>query len=526
MGKTAKHIKGGLRRKDRDISSLQSLLNMITNKHAKLTVISANSLKGFLFKLDILGDPDKETNCQYQGINATQGRVSFSRNIYSVILKFAITSQNETGLNDLIIRNPTNNIRIQKSTDAIIDYKNECAVQGQIYRRSIIPVGTPICPGVVNLSFFNPTASTLLLNLLRTKIGPPEGPSRDMIDYMIDILRTNPTYKLGLIAMELAEDSVHNKFEQLKYIIRGGGDAAKNGLVRTIAQLLRLFSQCKIINTDLHTGNSLVKTDGREALLIDFGRFVDFTVNYRRDDIKTRYEQISGTRFEDDVRPFNIGDTSGTNLFTARRGYAADIDEIKQKICRVLKIIAVLDYSTLFEEFGMTDVGPQMNALLKFLNYGYSDDWLANPPNWRIPADKDIIFQEIYDNYILYITNPSTQSQVVTIRVIDEGIRTGVIFEYNNATDYDNSRLLLDILRRPVASPMGAPMGAPIVPIRMDRDDVPQTCAKFDWVKCLADSTSECCKIIQNAFKGGKTRKRKYKKLSYRKIKKRSMLKK
>jgi hypothetical protein len=81
-------MKGGIIKKNINLSSWQAVYNMITSKHSTLTSISYDSLVGFIFKLDI---SDKKYS-EFRGLN--NDRTLFNEPVKSLIFKIVIIDEN------------------------------------------------------------------------------------------------------------------------------------------------------------------------------------------------------------------------------------------------------------------------------------------------------------------------------------------------------------------------------------------------------------------------------------------------
>jgi hypothetical protein len=144
-------------------------------------------------------------------------------------------------------------------TDTFSDFFEEASIQTYIYKSTLPTRGTPCCPSVVNVSFFRVAESHILLNYMLDKISLGRG-CQEMLNYLIRNVASLPNSKLGLIAMEIAEEALtHDPYMQI-YDLRGtrGYDVAVES---TIVNILRLLTQCKLVHCDLHLGNAFQLID-------------------------------------------------------------------------------------------------------------------------------------------------------------------------------------------------------------------------------------------------------------------------
>ena len=340
----------------------QAVLSMMINPKSEISIISDASLKGFIFKISLL-DPTLEDFVFYtfQGTRITKP-------VDSIIIKLAIVDTYEVPIDDYTSDDlgDSYNFIKHKYTDSIDDYFNEAKIQQKIYRYSIVPNAIAIDLSVITLMFLARTEAISFLNIMNNMTKPSRGKQVTSIKKYI-ISQITSRRKLGIIAMEIAQNNSREPYKTYRKIPKPDKPVIAPII---IAQLIRLFCQLKIINTDLHDANVLCNTAEKKAFLIDFGRFVDFgnkSVNVS-DQILTAYALVTGSSFSHDITPYLNSDNSGLNLFSMR-----DSDVKKQNaILTIIKIIACMDFAVANTKYN--DKRPQCYYILLYLKYGISTE--------------------------------------------------------------------------------------------------------------------------------------------------------
>ena len=382
-------IKGGLRQKNTSISSFQAVMNMIELPGAELSHIAYKSLSGFIFKLDIPQNPD---DSEFFGLNEKSH--AFNVPIYSLIIKFAIISDGIDRLPDLFITDNAKKYRKRKET--LEDFKKECDVQQQVYLKTVIPSGNPVCLAVVDFAHFDSASTPIflekLLKLARTN------KARNMLSYLHDNVKNHR--QLGMITMELADgySEISNVTDR---------DELAEKMMYSISQLFISFTKLKIMNHDSHMGNILTKPNSAKTFHIDFGRTINFNDGKQKledafpglgKEIIRKYNSISGNDYETELRA--IMEIDLTDLYVGGR---TDEIIVIERMHRIIKFLAYVDYTVNKSYYDMTRMErPQMIEMLKII-YGrgnMSDVWDPNAAGYKNPIfvldQRSIpIFQEI-----------------------------------------------------------------------------------------------------------------------------------
>jgi hypothetical protein len=434
---TRRKIKGGLKQKNPLITSWQAVYKMIINPQSRLTKIAYSSLKGFIFRLDVPQIPD---NSEFLGLN--QSGTAFTVPIYSLIFKFSIISYEDENLPNLIIPgdkdqygNPLLTGR-EKEFEYLDEFKNEANIQQSIYLKTVNPTGKPICLAVVDFSIFDKPASDRLLRELLEK------PTNDivvntMLQYLINNITS--TRKLGMISMELA----NSDFRELSSI--ENKDAYNSDCIYAIAQILILFVKLKTLNYDCHSGNVLASItppirDETRAVLIDFGRTLNFNESDPFSDdaneIMQTYQTIKNDGGSFVVDLSEILNFDITSLYVSGR---TTEDEVIDRMQKIIKFMAYLDYVINNTYFLMSHDGPQLIDLLLYL-YGpnFSTRWKITPPNFQITPEVKEKYKNVIATIRVLTEAPLTASNRISGTAISRMINNGQLFFVNKPTKFYN----------------------------------------------------------------------------------------
>ncbi len=281
---------GGTKKTDETKKGFDPLFSMINNSSSKLSVLTVDSLKGFMIRLSV-----NSKDSVYKSLNKQNSR--FTKPVTEYILKFVvITDKNDTHL--------PNYKDLDKSSESMDSFFDEAKLQQHIWSKSITGGRPPICPPVVNFSIFDNTNSTKLLNFLiqksikdyeksinykkssfrhdfveeaEHKIKCELLPTTHVFTYLRDTVANSKdkSYKIGILTMPMVSNS-----KTLADITK---EAIPTAVPNVIAKIVRLFIEIGVIHFDLHSGNALVFKDSNDdstendSLIIDFGRASDIT---------------------------------------------------------------------------------------------------------------------------------------------------------------------------------------------------------------------------------------------------------
>lgn len=321
---------GGAKRTN-EKSWVDGVFFMIKNAK-KIECISTDSLYGFIFVVE-LKDEIKD-GIPFQSI--TQGSSGRTHNIKKLLLKFSLvydeTSQNNMGLKQFMKENPFN--RNIKGIDTIQNFNAEVEKQIEVFQKTFIHGRLANCPSIVFDRACTNGESKIFLEMLLTRGRYVE--SCDMhsstihsLKYLYDVVSKKTELRLGLIAMEYAENTdsqtKNNKFvlfNQLYKRIGTENDKMKWGtydsgmdyvlyhrIALILSNMIILLLECDIVHCDLHFNNVFVidytknkKTISSETnscispvqnttsksciRIIDFGRTTQATYGERDEFIK------------------------------------------------------------------------------------------------------------------------------------------------------------------------------------------------------------------------------------------------
>lgn len=380
--KTKKHLVGGIKQINLELTSWQAVYKMICTPGATLTAISYSSVEGFIFKLDI---PHEKQHAEFNGLN-NDGTV-FNNPIYSLIFKIAIISANDKDKlsQPLTIYESWKPNTFPKEMPTLRAFINEAYTQQNIYNTTLYPVGRPITIGVVDFSYFNSTSSKILINKLKSLQRVNSN-----IEPMLNYLDNNISGKrmLGLITMDLVnsdfiklyevEDNIHDM-----NIINSDYNYA-------IAQIIILFTKVRIINRDCHTGNimasakipSLKNENEIRTLLIDFGRILTLdgeTYKKMEDQIRQMFESEYVGKMTYEKYKTNVMELHFTHLYSL--GTPSDDEVVINIMHNIIKFIAYIDYIVkIIKNPNTSRDYPQMLDILKYL---YGADVTNFRDNWK-----------------------------------------------------------------------------------------------------------------------------------------------
>uniref|UniRef100_A0A6C0AGR3 Protein kinase domain-containing protein n=1 Tax=viral metagenome TaxID=1070528 RepID=A0A6C0AGR3_9ZZZZ len=251
-------MKGGLKLRNELLLGFVPVMNMI--RKGMVTLLTANSLKGFIFKLDLEDEDDSE----YLGLD---GNGRFTVPVMSYILKIAV-------ITDIVQRLPPLELdkQILKESETYNSFFEETQMQQSIWENSILGGKPEICPSVANLAFFT---DTYLMEQMRNRTNGDDVNIINIIDTLEYLIRLNS--RTAVLTMPTVPDS-----KTLGAFIRKARESNPSAeipaKISVVTKIVRLFLQ-GYIHLDLHTGNALVflTDEGISSRIIDFGRIQELT---------------------------------------------------------------------------------------------------------------------------------------------------------------------------------------------------------------------------------------------------------
>jgi hypothetical protein len=251
--------------------------NMVNRVDSKLSLLTANSLKGFMINLTV-----NKQDTEYLNLRDRQ----FTYPVTNFILKFVIIR----GTNDPIL-DSYNGIR--KSFESRQSFFEEAKLQQLVWSKSIIDGKPAICPSVANLSMFDTINSENLMQFFLDKVNtePTTTSSEPTATSTFEYLKKNSTIKdrgIGVLTMPaITQSTTIDRFLNLRdnslfYGTVITHEIKSRAISSVFAQIARLFIDIGVVHLDLHPGNVMIYLDSDKTilkpddkiktLLIDFGR--------------------------------------------------------------------------------------------------------------------------------------------------------------------------------------------------------------------------------------------------------------
>jgi hypothetical protein len=251
-----------------DSPGFKPVYDMVIHENSKLSVLTTNSLKGFMINLTV-----DSTESKYLNLRGMR----FTNPVTNFILKFVILR----GKEDFTDLEPYEGIH--KSFETPESFFEEAKFQQDIWKRSIIGGRPAICPSVANLSMFDTINSANLIWFFSRKVK--QEPSSSVFKFLLNNSKINGR-GIGILTMPaITQSTTLHEFSNLpdNSVFFGKEISYKHELYVVsfvFAQIVRLFIEIGVIHFDLHAGNVMVyltpdKKQEKALLktaLIDFGR--------------------------------------------------------------------------------------------------------------------------------------------------------------------------------------------------------------------------------------------------------------
>ena len=423
---------GGFKKKNDAVSSFDAVLSMIRHPDSVLTHLSYSSLSGFLFRLD------SPVHSEFLGLNKTGTQLNSP--IHSLVLKIALVSnrnKNAPHVEPLVVE--FGGTPVEKKVELLHHFAEECKKQQNIYLKTLPPAGNPICPAVVDFSYFDRSAAAFdFINLLKRKLKKSnDTKALAMLIYLQSRISEHiDDVNLGIISMELADPTSNDPFVTLKAMKKStlsesqsnrskstsSASTFQKTCQRSLAQIIIMFVKLKLINTDCHSGNIL----GNENLsyLIDFGR----TVHVDRKVTIPPPEDI----IDIDITDLYANDTNHRkpdNHNSAKKNHI--IDMIEKIVTYILKV----------DMFVNNRDKPQMYSLMQ---YFYDDDSDRHAEEEGLSLNREKLATVIPIIRDLTET-PIKAVNAISRRAIQNMVHTGRIFSIgdNPITTFDRSNTVI-----------------------------------------------------------------------------------
>jgi len=330
-------LQGGAILQDSSITRCQAIVNMISEPSSILSLLTYTSLKGFIYKLDV--------------VNINKALFRYFRYLREPIIQdyliklVIIRKDNDDDLPKFRGRG-----KLSESMDSFI---NEAKIQNRIWELSTLSSTPNFTPSVIDLSLFEQDVGDNFLRLLKTKVAVG---SRDeeVIDYLIGVIQ-DPANRLGMLVMPF----LHNSVTFNDFIL---SNQANPGLltdmsINCLSKVVGLYLFNGLLHYDLHMDNILIKNrDGVNIpYVIDFGRvsqvdLVNPDEYFNLDQYLQPNEQVAALKQRNDFR-----DKLDLLMTHNRRESQANV-EVKQIafIQEVIEYIRSMDIMINQREFKMS----------------------------------------------------------------------------------------------------------------------------------------------------------------------------
>ena len=249
-------MKGGLKlllSKNND--GFEPVYEMIMNHKSNFKLMTASSLSGFIFTLEVPEDVSR-----YADINSD--KTGFDKIITNFVIKIVLIADEDD--DDYEMGEYKKNVKTYETKD---DFYKEAKTQQKIWMKSIENGASEICPSVANLSFLDYEDTETLFSTLAKKSNN----DKDMID-VLKFLKKNNINGMGILTMK----NYTNSKTMSEYL-------ADENVLQTDKQHVLNYTMVKVIrlalvgyvHLDLHPSNVLVTDDiNNKSVLIDFGRVI------------------------------------------------------------------------------------------------------------------------------------------------------------------------------------------------------------------------------------------------------------
>lgn len=298
---------GGLKLKNPNKLGFQAVYDMLDNPRSTLTLLTHESLKGFLFVLNV-----HENDSEYFALHKGKFVSKVTSYIFKIVL---ITTRSNKTLKPFVSKDGKS---IDKESESKQSYFNEAKLQQHVWKKSISRGREAICPPVANFSLFNYSNSQKFINFLRVKVTNLI--EVEVAEYLMNNVNRSTT--IGAILMPNIQQSVTVKKFLRSSKFNGRPKLKKEEdfiRAKLAAQVVRLFIEVGVIHLDLHLGNALVYEENGlvNCLMIDFGSASDImngdedelTLNEKKgmirhkNDFFDRFLHLNGkTRLTDDAK--------------------------------------------------------------------------------------------------------------------------------------------------------------------------------------------------------------------------------
>jgi len=337
-------MKGGLRlllSKNND--GLDPVYEMAMNDKSIIKLMTASSLKGFIFTLEVPEDVSR-----YADINSD--KTGFDKIITNFVIKIVLTSP----ISNKSMGNYKEKIKQYETKD---EFYKEAKLQQEIWMKSIENGASEICPSVANLSFLDKQNTQRLLSTLANKSNN----DKNMID-VLTFLNKNNTDGMGILTMKNYTNSkTLSEYLDDKTVSQKD---RQHVLDYTAVKVIRL-ALLGYVHYDLHKNNVLVTDDiNNKSVLIDFGRVIKIRnfFNYFNSTIEWFLQKHKKEDYILNIR--NKYNNGGFNILNDLNAYITDVNTNKMDTKHIehklgVIIISVLNIDMYILAYEFHQVHPQ-----------------------------------------------------------------------------------------------------------------------------------------------------------------------
>jgi hypothetical protein len=249
-------MKGGLKlllSKNND--GFEPVYEMIMNDKSNFKLMTASSLSGFIFTLEVPEDVSR-----YADINSD--KTGFDKIITNFVIKIVLIADEDD--DDYEMGEYKNQQKIYETKD---DFYKEAKSQQKIWMKSIENGASEICPSVANLSFLDYEDTQTLFSTLAKKSNN----DKKKID-VLKFLKKNNINGMGILTMK----NYTNSKTMREYLDdeNVSQEDRQHVLNYTMVKVIRL-ALLGYLHLDLHPNNVLVTDDiNNKSVLIDFGKVI------------------------------------------------------------------------------------------------------------------------------------------------------------------------------------------------------------------------------------------------------------
>jgi hypothetical protein len=258
---------GGAKLKHPEKKGFQPMLDMIESPNSTFSVLSYESMYGFVFTLNLDGHPE---DAEYIGRVGSR----FNKPIVNYIIKFSfLRTIPPIPFPYVPLPSFTLEHHIPKQSVKVNRFLQEAEIQQKTWLNSISGGRSAICPPIVNFSLFHKDeAINLLILIYRRYSASLTLRTNQVLSYIWTVLVNIADCELGVISMPLISGST--TLYSFVHDPHTSDEERIDVYSQLLAKALRMFIDIGILHRDLHMNNCLIyrSPEGHlKTLIIDFG---------------------------------------------------------------------------------------------------------------------------------------------------------------------------------------------------------------------------------------------------------------